>query len=330
MSRFHTTVPLTESSFKLKCQDTFITLGSCFADEIGQFFLQHKFRMLVNPLGIVFNPSSLAKLLSLTLQDKSIARYDEILVGHDGLWHSLLHHGRFSEPDKTDLIRKIDEAFQSTRRHLLESDYLIITLGSAYVYRHLKSGELVTNCHKLPATQFKKELLSIPDIEHALLKALEDIKSINDKIRIFLTISPIRYLRDGIIENNRSKAHLLASVHSLIDRLDYCFYFPAYELVIDELRDYRFFREDMTHPTDQTINYVLDRFILNFADDEVRKQIIDIGRFKQSLRHRPLHPESKTHQEFLKSRHDDLNVLKAQYPEIDFRLEEEEIFRELS
>ena len=168
MSRFQTSVPLTESSFKLKCQDTFITLGSCFADEIGQFFLQHKFRMLVNPLGIVFNPSSLAKLLSLPLQKDSIARYDELLVEHDGLWHSLLHHGRFSQPDKTNLILKIDEAVRSTRLHLEESDYLIITLGSAHAFRHLESGEIVTNCHKLPATQFKKELLPITDIENVL------------------------------------------------------------------------------------------------------------------------------------------------------------------
>lgn len=329
MSRFHTSVPLTESSFKLQCQDTFITLGSCFADEIGQFFVQHKFRMLVNPLGIVFNPASLAKLLNLTIHGDSIAGYDEILVGHDGLWHSLLNHGRFSQPDKTNLIRNIDKAFQSTRLHLQESDYLIITLGSAHAYRHLRSGEIVTNCHKLPATDFKKELLTIPDIENILQKALEDIKSINNKIRIFLTVSPIRYLRDGIIESNRSKAHLLASVHSLIDRLDYCYYFPAYELVIDDLRDYRFFREDMTHPTAQTINYVLDRFILNYADDEVRKQITDIGRFKRSLEHRPFHPQSKTHQEFLKSRYDELNALKVQYPEIDFSLEEDEILKDI-
>ncbi len=325
VSTFSTIVRMPESNFRLKRQDVLLSMGSCFAEETGHFFCRHKFNMMVNPLGIVFNPVSLARSIQWILERKTFSPDDPMLVSHDGLWHSLLHHGRFSRLLREDLIRYIDISVRSAAGHLAKSDFLLITLGSAHAYRHLPSDQIVANCHKLPADLFRRELLSIDVITESLSQMLEDLRKHNPGIRVLLTVSPVRYLRDGLVESNRSKAHLLAAVHQLMELYHFCSYFPAYEMVIDELRDYRFFKEDMTHPTTQAVEYVMERFLDHYADEEVRQQIRSVGHLLRSLNHRPIHSGSIAFRDFLISLEKELVSLKGQYPGLDFSREEEEI-----
>jgi hypothetical protein len=295
-----------------------LTFGSCFADHIGQFFKKHKFKVLTNPLGIVFNPDSLCKNLIMVTAQNQESVPEEMIVEDDGMWHSLLHHSTFSRPGKTSLVNELNQAFATTRDWLSKVDYIIITLGSAHVYRHLSSGQIVSNCHKLPASQFRKELLSIDTIKSCLQTMVNALRSVNTTLQVVLTVSPVRYMRDGLVENNRSKAHLLSSVHALVGQLGYCHYFPAYEIVIDELRDYRFYQSDMVHPTEQAVAIVMQRFVDHWVDADAREQIALLDNLNRSLQHRPLHPDGAAYHRFIDQVRLQIQQLGDKYPDLSF------------
>jgi hypothetical protein len=318
VTSLYTEVRVPGSEISIGRTDLLLMVGSCFADHIGQFFQKHKFNVLVNPLGIVFNPYSLSKNLMMAKDLTQVSTHEDLIVHDDGLWHSLLHHSTFSQPAKPKLIDHLNKAIDTTNDWLKRSDYIIITLGSAHVYRHLRSGEIVSNCHKLPASQFSKELLGSDVIKSCLHNLFDALRSINPKLQIVLTVSPVRYIRDGLVESNRSKAHLLSSVHTLVEQLEYCHYFPAYEIVIDELRDYRFYETDMVHPSDQAIKIVLQRFVDHWVDAEAREQIKLLGNLNRSMQHRPMHPDSDAYLRFINQLKIQINQLSAKYPDLRF------------
>ncbi|MCB0685954.1 MAG: GSCFA domain-containing protein [Saprospiraceae bacterium] len=320
MSTFSTEVNLKDNSLSILRTDRLLTLGSCFSDHIGGFLKEHKFETLINPLGIIYNPVVLSTILD-HLSSDDWSPDEAAMVWHGGLWHSLQHHGQFSAPEKASLIVGLQQAYSVARDFLARTKFLIVTLGSAHAYQWLESGSIVANCHKIPMAKFQKILISAEQIDLRLQASLDRLISANRDIQVVLTVSPVRYIRDGLTENNRSKAQLITAIHSLVERNSFCHYFPAYEIVIDELRDYRFYNRDMVHPSDQAVEYVLNKFVNHHFTHDAKEQIRLIGQFNKSLNHRPLHPEGAEYEEFRKNLKTQIQNLQQKYPDLDFQKE---------
>ncbi len=304
-----------------------LLIGSCFTEQIGSKLANHKFAVLDNPNGILFNPISIAKSISSYINNKQYATAD--LFYQNECWNSWEHHSRFSHPDKELCLQGINESQNKAHDFLIKADWLLITLGSAFVYElPSPSGEglgvrsVIANCHKLPTDKFIKRLLPVDEVIAALQMMLEKAVAYNPLLKIIFTISPVRHLRDGFIENNRSKATLIHAVHQLIEKNNNCLYFPAYELVIDDLRDYRFFAEDMVHPNYAATNYVWEKFIATCIDETSQQLMKEIAVIVAAKNHKPFNPTSELHKKFLQINFDKVKKLQLQFPYIN--LEEEE------
>ncbi len=297
-----------------------LLVGSCFAENIGNLLHHYRFNVLQNPNGILYNPVSLAQTLHRALEGKPYQA--EELFYHNDLWASWNHHGRFSHPDKNACITEINEQQQTARQFLQKGHWLIVTFGSAHAY-HLKSnGQLVANCHKYPNKEFDKELLSSAEIITEWDKLIELLQATNPQLNILLTVSPVRYIRDGLVENNRSKARLIEAVHNLFESYGNVHYFPAYELVMDDLRDYRFFETDMVHPNSQAIEYVWDAFVKAAFDSEAQLIYPQVKQLLTDAAHRPFHTDTTQHQKFVAARQSKVQAFKQQYPFISMGIDE--------
>ncbi len=331
--KFHlefTPVPL---SIKVNHQQKILLIGSCFTENIGIKLKHHKFNILENPNGILFNPASITKSIDSYINNKQYNGVD--LFYQNECWNSWEHHTRFSNPDKQECIENINRSQQNAHHFLKNADWVLITLGSAFAYTlHFKNdvffenrvgaeGDVVANCHKVPTDRFNKKLLSIEEIQTALGEMISNLKSFNSHLKFIFTISPVRHLREGFVENNRSKAALIQAVHSIVDKKENCFYFPAYELVIDDLRDHRFFAEDMVHPNYAATNYVWDKFITTCIDEPTQKLMKEINSINASKSHRPFNAASNQHKKFLQLNLNKVNDLSNKYPYINFDLEKE-------
>lgn len=294
---FRLTFPVAPLEPSIQYSDKLLLSGSCFAEEIGTLLQQHKFNALMNPNGILFNPLSIAQSMQSYLDGRLYTAKD--LFQHEDLWHSWDHHSRFSASTAADALEHINYSQSAAIQRLKEADWLIITLGSAYVYHLKENNKMVANCHKVPDAAFYKRLLPADEIIAALDNMMHRLFFTNRKVNILFTVSPVRYVRDGLVENNLSKAILLQSVHHLVNKFDRLFYFPAYELVMDDLRDYRFYKEDLVHPNELAVRYVWDHFTnacLHPEGQQLLTQVKDILRARQ---HRPFNPETPQHQQFL-------------------------------
>ena len=289
--------------------------GSCFTEQIGAKLSHYKFQTIDNPHGILFNPISIANAISSYIENKKYTESDLFL--HHELWGSWDHHTKFSSIQKEDCLHKINASQETAHQFLKETDWLLLTLGSAFVYE-LHDKKVVANCHKVPTDKFNKRLLSAEEIKSTLSNLVDQLLHFNPRIKIIFTISPVRHLRDGFIENNRSKAHLISAVHELIAEQSSAFYFPAYELVIDDLRDYRFYAEDMVHPNYSATNYVWEKFMATCIDDSSQLLMKEIGTIRAAKNHKPFNPLSAQHQKFLEVNLDKALHLKNRYPYIDF------------
>jgi hypothetical protein len=238
-------------------------------------------------------------------------------------WNSWEHHSRFSHPDKKVCLEGINGSQNKAHDFLKKSNWLLITLGSAFVYE-LENKEIVANCHKVPTDKFNKRLLSADEIFADLQKMIEKAIAFNPELKIIFTISPVRHLRDGFVENNRSKATLIQVVHQLVENNSKCFYFPAYELVIDDLRDYRFFAEDMVHPNYAATNYVWEKFIATCIDESSQQLMKEIAVIVAAKNHKPFNPTSEQHKKFLQTNLEKVKKLQQQFDYLN--LEEEENF----
>lgn len=312
-------------STKINHSDSLFLIGSCFTENIGSKLKQLKFSVLENPNGILFNPASIAKSITSYIENRQYKETD--LFYQNESWNSWEHHSRFSHPDKKTALQMINHSQQDAHDFLRKADWLLITAGSAFVYE-LTSGitplgdSAVANCHKVPTDKFNKKLLTSTEIEDLLKKLFTDIKDFNPSLKIIFTISPVRHLRDGFIENNRSKATLLLAIHNLVEAYEHLFYFPAYELVIDDLRDYRFYAEDMVHPNYTATNYVWEKFICTTIDDASQLLMKDINQVNAAFNHKPFNPSSAAHLKFLQNNLAKLAGLKQQAPYADFSKEE--------
>lgn len=295
--------------------------GSCFAANMSEYFARNRFILYSNPNGILFNPVSILQGLYHDLLRKEYTGSD--CVQQDKLWHSIHHHGVFGDTSQSRLLQNINERMEASHDFLKTTDWIILTFGSAWVYEWKESKTIVANCHKLPADLFEKRLLQPGEIEALFDEVYAKLKQLNSSAKIMFTVSPVRYVRDGLVENNLSKSVLLQSVHRIVQQHKDCFYFPAYEMVIDVLRDYRFFEADMVHPNKQAIEYVWMKFVESFMDNETKAFVKNYEGVLTAKAHRPLHKVPEEWARFTGIMREKINELKTAYPFIDFSEDEE-------
>ncbi|HWB92546.1 MAG TPA: GSCFA domain-containing protein [Puia sp.] len=295
--------------------DRILLTGSCFTEHIGEALRLWKFNILQNPNGILFDASSVASSLVSYIEPR---RYvDDDLVYLNELWQSWQHHSVFSGMDRSAVLAGINASQERAHAFLKQADWLIITLGSSFSYRLVDDGRPVANCHRAPGRVFVKHLMTIEEIQTALDGCLYQLFYFNPGLKVIFTVSPVRHIRDGVVENNRSKARLIESVHHLVNKFDRLYYFPAYELVIDVLRDYRFYDIDMVHPNYPATQFVLDKFTEYGIDAASRPLMEELQKLVTARKHRPMHPRTEAHQRFMREQYEKAAGLAAQYSFLD-------------
>ncbi len=311
---------VTPSSHKISYADKILFMGSCFTEEIGKMMQDFKFNVLQNPNGILYDPLSIAAALDSYIENKIYNEDDLFLLNE--LWHSWQHHSTFSGMNKEKVLQNINYSQSEAHQFLKETSWLVITLGTSYNYRLKNSLVPVANCHKAPGDFFEKKLLSVEEMILGFANVISKLQSNNPNLKIIFTVSPVRHVRDGVIENNRSKARLIEAIHSIKENYGNVFYFPAYELIIDVLRDYRFYKSDLVHPTDAATNFVFEKFCDAFLDEDSLKLLGEIKSIIAAINHKPFQRESAAHKKFQQIQLEKIKVIKSNFPSLDFTNEE--------
>ena len=306
--------------FRISYTDKILFVGSCFSEEIGNKIGELKFNILQNPNGILYDPISISEAILSYIENKPFP--EENLFELNSLWHSWKHHSAFSGLDKNEISGKINASQTAASSFLKEAQFLIITLGTAYNYQLKDNHKNVANCHKASSGLFTKNLLATEEMNAALLSMINALEIFNPSLKIIFTISPVKHIKDGIAENNRSKSRLIEVVHSIIEQKENSFYFPSYELVTDILRDYRFYKSDLVHPNETAINFVFEKFYASFFDEESKKISGEIKKILSAVNHKPFFKESAAHQKFISTQIKNIQNLKKNYPFIDLTSEE--------
>lgn len=302
--------------------DNLLLMGSCFASEMGQRLVDAKFRCDVNPYGVLYNPLSISAALREVMAGKC---YDEgdLFLFH-GLWHSTMHHGCFSSESAEEALAGINSRLKDARERLERLDCLLITFGTAWVYEDKATGRVVGNCHKRPEACFTRRRLSVDEVVNDYRALLSELLARCPRLKVLFTVSPIRHVRDGLHANQLSKATLLLAVEQLQATFpEHVFYFPAYELLMDELRDYRFYAEDMVHPSEVAVRYVWERFSRSCLSQEALRIMEESENIRKMLSHKPFHPDSEEYKRFLGQIVLKIDRLNGKYPYLDFQKERE-------
>jgi hypothetical protein len=315
-------IQISTLSNPISYQDHIMLMGSCFTEHIGDKLEELKFSVLQNPNGILFDPASVASSLVSYIQNKQYQT--EELFYYNEVWQSWQHHSRFSKTDLQECLRGINASQQEAHTFLKTANWLIITLGTSFSYRLTEQAPVpfrrgatrgaVANNHRMPAGWFNKHLLTIDETTSMLDNCLFQLFQFNPNLKVIFTVSPVRHIRDGVIDNNRSKARLIEVVHHLVNKFDKLYYFPAYELVIDVLRDYRFYDIDMVHPNYQATSFVLDKFMRHFVDEKARQLAEEIKKIVIARKHKPFQPSTEAHKKFLKAHLEKAQELQRKYP----------------
>ena len=314
---FTTTIPISKSSNPIDYDSRIISLGSCFAQNIGEKFSYFKFQNTVNPFGIIFNPVSIENLISRVVNNQKFTEND--IFFHNDLWHCFELHSELSHSDKTIFLDRLNQILSDFHLQIFKSTHFQITYGTSWVYRNKSSNSVVANCHKLPQSQFEKEILSVATIEKSIQNTIDLIQKVNPNCYFIFTVSPVRHIKDGFVENQRSKAHLISALHNFVSlSLSKCNYFPSYEIMMDELRDYRFYAEDMLHPSQMAIDYIWKRFSENYISEENFATMEEVCSIQKGLAHRPFNPNTASHQKFLNTLNNKIFKLQEQFPRINF------------
>ncbi len=320
-------IDLKKLSLQVSYHDKIMLVGSCFTEHIGNALGDLKFSVFQNPNGILFGPDAVCKSLLSYVENKKYTTAD--LFQLNEVWNSWQHHSRFSNINQTEAVRIINESQQAAHDFLKQTDWLVITLGSSFSYRlthqadtALQSiGDGVANCHRAPASWFTKEMLEINDIKSMLQDCLKQLKEFNPQLKFIFTVSPVRHIRDGVVENNRSKARLIESVHYIDAKFESASYFPAYELVIDVLRDYRFYDIDLVHPNYPATEFVLEKFADCCIDEQTQQLMQEVKKIVIARKHKPFQPETKAHQQFLMTHFEKAKSLQEKYPFLNLKEE---------
>jgi hypothetical protein len=324
---FRTELHIPASGLDITLQDGIVTIGSCFAEVIGSRLLQNKAQVLVNPFGTIFNPLSVGKLLRAAAGEPHT--FADNLVQHNGIWYAYDLHSSLSSPSREQLLATLQERLDNTHTALQKAKLLIITLGTAVGYRLQGTREVVANCHKLPARQFSRELLSLHTLQPDMAHTLRLLYNLNPNLRVLLTVSPVRHIKETIEVNSVSKAILRVLCHELAHQQPQTSYFPAFELMMDDLRDYRFYGRDMVHPTEVAEDYIWEKFVQAYLAKDFQHFLHAWEKMRRALSHRPFHPESAAHQAFLRNTLSQLQSLADRYS-IDTMAEADQLKRQLT
>jgi hypothetical protein len=319
-------------SRQINYSDKILLVGSCFTEHIGNSLDELKFAVLQNPNGILFDPKSVGKSLVSYVGNKRYTEKDFFQLNE--VWYSWEHHSRFSHTNLQQAVRMVNESQQNAHEFLKKADWIIITLGSSFSYRLTEKADKtseflqasleelgVANCHRAPAQWFQKHLMTVDEIISGLDECLSQLFQFNSKLSIILTVSPVRHIRDGAVDNNRSKARLIESVHHLVDKYDEVYYFPAYEIVIDVLRDYRFYDIDLVHPNYMATEYVMEKFADACIDADSRKLMEEVKSIAIARKHKAFQPETVAHKQFLKTFFEKTRSLQSRYPFLNLQEE---------
>ena len=321
-----TPVLFPKASFDITHRSAILLFGSCFSENIGLKFKNNKFSVNVNPFGVLYNPFSISGAINRLLSKKEFASKD--FVYYNNCYHSFMHHGAFSNSNLTEALNHVNNELELAAIQLASANFLLITFGTSYVYRWKETGRIVGNCHKIPANKFIRERLSVDEITWEWSKLVKRLLASNPKLQILFTVSPIRHFKDGAHNNQLSKSILHLSIDKLMQQFPVnIFYFPAYEIMMDELRDYRFYADDMLHPSPLAQNYIWKRFGAAYFSEKTRTIITEWQRIHQSLLHRPNNVHSEAYKQFIYRTIDELNLFQDRYPYISCQHEEMHLTR---
>jgi hypothetical protein len=316
MKQFRTIINPEPSPNKIGYQTPVLFMGSCFTENIGNIMADLKFPVIVNPFGVMYNPISVQKGLEILIDQVEFKESD--LGFFNEQWFSFYHDTVFSDIDQKKCLDKINDSVKSASRLLRNAKYLVITFGTSWVYRYLKSGNIVSNCHKIPAKEFERLKIGTENIFVEWANLINRLNELNKNLKIIFTVSPVRHWKDGAIENQLSKATLILAIHQLKERYKNVEYFPAYEIMMDDLRDYRFYADDMLHPSKVAINYIWDQFSQTYIEKDTNEIIKEIEKIILAKNHRPLNPNTPSHKKFIESQIESIEVLEKKYPFLDF------------
>ena len=308
---FHTEVNIKPLSQTIAYGDGLLFLGSCFADEVGALCRGLGFKAMVNPFGVLYNPASIAQSVERLDSGDPFCHDDVVGVG-EGQYCTFSHNTAFWNPSEEALLEQVNQNLVKAHAHFKDSKWVILSLGTSWVFRSKETQEVVSNCHKLPALRFERFFLSVEQSA----QCLSEIVRQHPEKRFVFTVSPLRHLKDGLHENQLSKAALLLAVDEVCKMFDNAHYFPAYEILLDELRDYRFYKEDMVHPTEQAVRYIWERFTDFAVSPQEKLAMQAAAELKQMLQHRPLFPESEAYKRFEMLKEEKISELKRSFPRI--------------
>ena len=325
MKDFRTILPIIAQKIKIEHQSGVCLLGSCFAEHISQKLDDAKFQMLQNPFGILYNPFSIAQSLERMIKNQPFEKED--LVERNGLWLSFAHHSRYADLDASLALKKINKSLDDAHLFLKEAKVLFISLGTANIYRLKSTNQVVANCHKFPASAFDYSLAGKNEIGAILAKAIDSLKVFNPELHIIFTVSPVRHLKDGLLENQLSKSTLLLAVRDLEKQYENVGYFPSYELMLDDLRDYRFYESDLIHPSKLAVEYIFNYFSQTYFESATKSMIQEIQKIRNAVYHRPFNAAGQEYQAHLSRTQQKIQVFKKKHPFVNFRQEEEQLER---
>lgn len=313
---FRTAIKIPAQPF-LEIDKPIVLLGSCFSENIGKKLTDLKLAATINPFGILYQPSAIANALNRIIE-REYYQKDE-LIFHEGLFHSPDHHGVFSAPDANEVLSKINSSIDRTYLQLHKKKaVLLITWGTAKGFRNIETGKSVGNCHKLPSSNFESYLETPEGIVKSYRQLIAKLRDVCPAIKIVFSISPVRHKRDGFVANQYSKSILFVALQPLLQK-DEVYYFPAYEILMDELRDYRYFANDMLHPSELAVNYIWNKFVTTYFNPAALLAMQEIEKVNKLLAHRPIHQNRTAHLDFLKKIEMQLDEMVLAYPFLDYR-----------
>ncbi|WP_026452523.1 GSCFA domain-containing protein [Aequorivita capsosiphonis] len=334
--KLQTEIPLSPEENQIDYSSKILLLGSCFSENIGAKLDYFKFQNIQNPFGVIFNPVSIEKLIVRAIDKNSFSEED--IFQHNGIWKCFEAHSELSSLDKNEFLENLNSALKNLREALFSSTHIIFTFGTSWVYKNLDASaplgnrasaslgnrisaphsnqKIVANCHKLPQKNFQKELLSIETISKSLQNIFDKTSEVNAKAVIINTVSPVRHVKDGFVENTLSKAHLFSAIHDFKNPRS--FYFPSYEIVMDELRDYRYYSEDLLHPNKTAIEIIWQKFSKVWISSETESFQKEIASIQRGLLHKPFNPESEEHIQFAKTLQKKIAVIQQHFQDIKF------------
>lgn len=327
--QFHTEVNIPNYPWRTGYKKTNIFMGSCFTENVGNKMARLKYEVDINPFGILYNPVSVANGINILMNNQIFQKED--LVQHDNLWHSFYHHGRFSSPDSEEALQKMNDRIKSASRNLEQAGFLFITFGTAWVYNYRKTGLTVSNCHKIPAKEFSRQRLTVDEIVEVFVPKLNRLWEMNPGLNVIFTVSPIRHWKDGAVENQRSKATLILAVDQIIRNANEnrCSYFPSYEIVMDELRDYRFYSTDMIHLTDTAVDYIWEKFQNNLIEPESIKLSQQVQKIIKAVNHKPFNKFTIENLRFLNQTFKQTEQLMQKHHFLDLENEKNFLYKQI-